>query len=582
VLSAATAIDVQDRTSVDVHNHLMAWDVFTLPAHKQGLIHRSVDEVGNAVLTLLYGTKEIVFDDASFFGFAEGLIRQSHFTGNEAVSWAAGKTWPDIQPLLEALLDDGILIRGKFSDQNTAQVGLCPAPLPAGTCPFARNWSEGGRLMAELTGRELEIGHLEQVVPIFRIAHAALDADGRQVGEANVFPKALRLNISTQWAACNYRGTRYQTGKPMNVTALRTMRAHWPQMMAILPRVRAAYLERFPEARFGWTVGHIERLATCVLALPTMMLMRAENPIETGSLHPALSSVFRVTDGLRMVMHQMLFVPVGEPALDPDAPMDASEILSYADRNYSFHSEHGVCAGPPQMIREFLAAILDGQLPKSVTAISFNPQVEDALANLDLALDYALAGLQVYGSIFSIWPAMMRCYAELAMALAATEYGQRFAQHVERLEQATYLGTEERRRHRDIVYDDMYSQCTFGLSGQKPAEEMSSRLTNALLVGDADLVRRLSLKVPEEAAHSIARFTLSVNTFLTVAAEAQGTINTLLARRQPSTAASLTDIDLHNLLQGSDVRHIPLLTDELREVFGLGIDITKEGILVEA
>ncbi len=582
MLSAATANNLHNQSNAYAYNRLAAWDVLTLPAHKQGIIHRSVDEFGNAELTLLYGTKEIIFDDPSLFGFAEGLIRQSHFTGKEAVSWAEGKTWSDIQPLLEALLDGGILVRGELSDKDTAQVGLCPAPLPAGTCPFARNWSEGGKLMAELTGRELEIGHLEQVVPIFRIAHAALDTDGRQVGEANVFPKALRLNIPTQWAACNYRGTRYQTGKPMNVTALRTMRANWPQMMAILPRVRAAYLERFPAARLGWTVGHIERLATCVLALPTMMLMRAENPIDTGLLHPALSSVFRVTDGLRMVMHQMLFVPVGEPALDPDAPMDASEILSYADRNYSFHSEHGVCAGPPQMIREFLAAILDGQLPKSVAAVSFDPQVEDALANLDLALDYAMAGLQVYGSIFSIWPAMMRCYAELAIAFEDTEYGPRFAQHVDRLERATYLGTEERRKHREIVYNDMHSQCTFGLSGQIPSRELSSRVTDALLVGNADLVDRLSLKVPEEAAHSIARFALSVSILLTVAAEAQGTINAMLARRQPSTATSLTDIDLHNILQGSDVRHIPLLTDELREVFGLSIDITREGILVEA
>lgn len=582
MLSAATNNDADILTNADALYDVAAWDVLALPSYKQGIVYRSIDDAGRAILTLLYGAKEIVFDDPTLFGFAEGLIRQPHFTAQEAVSWAEGKSWQDIRPLLATLLDDGILVRGEGSDGSAAQVGLCPAPLPAGSCPFARNWTEGGKLMADLTDRHLEIGHLEQVVPIFRVAHIAVDTDGRQVGEANVFPKALRLDIPTQWAACNYRGTRYQTGKPMNVTALRTMRAHWPQMMAILPRVRAAYLERFPDARTGWTVGHIERLATCVLALPTMMLMRSCDPIENGSLHPALSSVFRVTDGLRMVMHQMLFVPVGEPALDPDVPMEASEILSYADRNYSFHSEHGVCAGPPQMIREFLAAILDGQLPKSVTAVSFDPQVEDALAHLDLALDYALSGLQVYGAIFSIWPAMMRCYAELAVAFEGTEYGARFAVHVEKLEQATYLGTEERRKHREKVYDDMYRACAFGLSGRLPAQELSSCVADTIGNGDADLVRRLSSKVPMEAAQSIARFAVSVRTLLTVAAAAQDGINAMFARPLPRTAASLKDIDLHNSLQGSDVRHIPLLTDELREVFGLTIDITREGILVEA
>ena len=34
------------------------------------------------------------------------------------------------------------------------------------------------RLMQELAGRPLDIGHLELVVPIFRIAHMSMDAEG--------------------------------------------------------------------------------------------------------------------------------------------------------------------------------------------------------------------------------------------------------------------------------------------------------------------------------------------------------------------------------------------------------------------
>ena len=111
----------------------------------------------------------------------------------------------------------------------------------------------------------------------------------------------------------------FDTGRPMNVSALKSMREHWPVMMQLLARVRAAYLRRCPEAAAGFTVGQLERLATAVLALPSYLLMRTDIQLPEGAMHPALSSLFRVTDGLRMTLHQMLFVPIGEPTLLPDA-----------------------------------------------------------------------------------------------------------------------------------------------------------------------------------------------------------------------------------------------------------------------
>jgi hypothetical protein len=53
----------------------------------------------------------------------------------------------------------------------------------------------------------LETGYVELVVPIFRVAHMYLDADDRQVGEANVFPPAMRLDRPTLWRTCTYSGS---------------------------------------------------------------------------------------------------------------------------------------------------------------------------------------------------------------------------------------------------------------------------------------------------------------------------------------------------------------------------------------
>ncbi|MBK8860404.1 MAG: hypothetical protein IPN48_05530 [Sphingomonadales bacterium] len=127
---------------------------------------------------------------------------------------------------------------------------------------------------------------------------------------------------------------------------------------------REAYLNRFPAARSGWTVGDVERLTVSVLALPSYMLLRCKEPVANGDLHPALSNLFRVTDGLRMVMHQMLFLPLYEPMKQPDMLVVAGDILDYADRNL-FHSDHGVCAGPRFMIEDFLGVILDGAEPRA-------------------------------------------------------------------------------------------------------------------------------------------------------------------------------------------------------------------------
>ena len=39
---------------------------------------------------------------------------------------------------------------------------------------------------------------------------------------------------------------------------------------------------------------------------------------------------------------------------EPDTPVTAAEIHAYAERNYSFHSAQGVCAGPSAMVDQFL------------------------------------------------------------------------------------------------------------------------------------------------------------------------------------------------------------------------------------
>src|SRR5262245_11254230 len=148
-----------------------------------------VNEEGNRELRIDYGLKAITFDDARLFAFGEGLLAEVSFTGQSAMAWGDGYAWDEIRPLLESLLDEGILRRGAGGDEPR-DGGLVSSPLPPSVCPVPRFWShaECEAITRDLARRAVELGHLEAVVPIFRVAHPALDADGRQVGEANVFP----------------------------------------------------------------------------------------------------------------------------------------------------------------------------------------------------------------------------------------------------------------------------------------------------------------------------------------------------------------------------------------------------------
>ena len=361
---------------------LEADDELVFVQHKRLVMQYATDASGVTELHLYCGEKEISFDEPELFAFGEGLAKHARFVARTATTWGEGYDWPRVRELLEQLLAEEILQyadadeSGPIATQNVT----CPSPLPVARSTVPRTWFECEAITRELTGHTVELGYLELVVPIFRVVHLAMDAEGRQIGEANVFPKPLRLDVPTEWRICPYAGSRFQSERPMNATALKSMRTHWAQMMVALARIRDAFLCRFPQARSGWTVGDLERLSALVLTVPAYLLMRTQQRVENGALHPVLSSMFRVTDGVRMTMHQMLFLPVFEPTLPPDAPMTSAEIYAYAERNYGFYSAHGVCAAPKAMIEAFLHVLVDGRPVENGTSVVLDAPVQAAMA----------------------------------------------------------------------------------------------------------------------------------------------------------------------------------------------------------
>ncbi|MFL6846702.1 MAG: hypothetical protein ACJ8ER_17695 [Allosphingosinicella sp.] len=579
------------------------------PLSKAAVAQYWEDEETPRELRIFYRQHEITFDDPAHFAFGENLIKHTRFHACEAGGWVEGG-WAQVQPLLQGLVDAGVL---HFADEEIdLPISLKHEEketlLDNARADHGKTWDDAEEVIATISGGEpLETGYVELVIPIFRVAHMYIDADNRQVGEANVFPPAMRLDRPTLWRTCTYSGTRYQADLPMNVTALRIMRTQWRQMMVIVRRVRDSYMARFPEVeKRGWTVGDIERMAVCVLALPTYMLTRVENRIENGQLHPALSSAFRLTDGLRMLMHHMLFVPFGEPTRSSETRMTGAEAHAYAERNYSFHTAQGVCAGPPAMVDDFLAVILDGEDPKGGWPEKLDPEIEAALADLEPAMDYGLLGLQAFGSVFSLFPTSTAGHFELreivlnwkgADSPQLAQLRERCEAMLDTANAVGWLAHDAYRKSRLAAYNQMYQQCGFGLDGKFPEPSLLDLYTNLPPLPAKTMAELKAMfanhfhdvengdELHQLMAEWIARFISFIQVALRVSLDVQDRINTLLGREKPKRTFMGRDLARYIVMDKSvdsknERREVPFLVDDIATYLGMTIDITTDDVVI--
>jgi hypothetical protein len=563
--------------------------------HPKRMSHAYVTtETGARELCIYYGVKEVSFDEERLFAFGEQLVRQSSFTAETATAWGPGYAWSELRPLLEALLGEGIIKRDDAVDDPRGG-GLVPSLLPPSVCPVPRSWTAGDceAITRELGGRPVELGHLESILSVYRLAHPALDADGRQVGEANVFPPGLRLDRDTEWRVCQYAGSRYRDDAPMNVTALKAMIKHWKPMMTALLAVRAELRTRLARAWDGWTVGDLHLLSCVVLAVPAFQLMTAGGSSPPRPLHPVLSSLFRITDGIRMTTHKMLFLSEERTRL-PEEPVTASELYAFVERNGLLLSRFGVCAGPKALIDEFLATAFDGTPVQGAEGLELPADVQEVLSQLPAAFDYALLGLQAWAVSRSVWLAMSLVYKALRglFEAAAGDAGERLRARLRddwaKLDQGRIASDYDRDVH-VTVYKDTYEQSWRALRSpvgqptlaarvaacpEGPMHHAAARRLREILtlrfagteLGDTPgvepIVALLVYYLREEQA------------ILASTTELQRSINVLLGRPQPRRPLTVRDLRAHFVMYGGSIAQFPYLFDMLEDELGVRVECT--------
>jgi hypothetical protein len=575
-------------------------DLLSVP-HRKRMSHAYVvSDAGVRELCIYYGTKEISFDEEHLFPFGEQLASQGSFVAGDATSWGPGYDWDELRPLLESLLAEGILQHGEQPDDPRGG-GLVASPLPPASCTMPRSWSaaDAESITRELGGRPVEIGNLEAILGVYRVAHPALDADDRQVGEANVYPPGLRLDRDTEWRVCQYSGSRYRDALPMNITALRAMIKHWRPMMAAILAIRAEVQSRLVRSRDSWTISDMHLLSCVVLSVPAYPLMQGGGTSPQRPVHPVLSSMFRVTDGVRMVTHEMMFLSPERTRL-PDEPVTADELYGFCERNAVFISNNGVCAGPSAMIRDFLDTLFTGATSERTESVVHAPEVQRLVAQLPGAVDYAFLGLMSWSVVRSIWLEMSLVYKALRELLAAlgddSELCGKLRARLDddwfKLDAAKIASDYERDVHLQ-VYVDTYEASRRALRSPVAAATLAAataavperEVHDAAAARLRDLLTARFTGANFDTAPVIDRMVglfvyllREEQAVLATTAEIQAAINRLLDRPQPRRPLTVRDLRVTYAMYGDFVGQFPYLFDTLEDELGFRVEATTHAI----
>lgn len=547
-------------------------------------------ENGSKVLRINYGVKELTFDDERFFSFGERLTNDAPFTGKEAMTWGPGYSWDELRPMIAGLLEHQILQRGTHTIDPRG-TGLVPSLVAPSRCPSPRWWTteDCEAITRELSGRAVEIGYLETFVPVHRVAHPALDAEDRQVGEASSFPAPLRLARETEWRVCQYPGSRYRDATPMNITALRAMIKHWKPMLGVLGAVRRELQTRLSLAPNGWKIGEVHLLGVVVCGLPAYELLRAGADEHRRPLHPVLSSMFRVTDGVRMSMHEMLFDV--DAHRDPEEPLTGAALHAHVERNASLlASHHGVCAGPPHLIDEYLSVIIDAVGLERYEDVEQAAPVRALLAELPCAVDYGLFGMQTWSLMMWGWGQQGQAYQDLLELLgseprAGAEAHARLRADWPAVQNMQFALPHDREVHR-IAYADAYRRCWQALRSPVGPPLHAEATAPCPLAPEHELARANLLarlrELTDEAraarvADRIVSYLREEQALLASVSAIQRAIDGLLGRPSPSRPLTSRDFRVAFMLEDHSY---PNLIETLEEALELTLECTATTLAV--
>lgn len=225
---------------------------------------------------------------------------------------------------------------------------------------------------------------LESLAPLQYVAYGLRDTTGRPLGELNA-PESARVGLEAELRPCPYPDSR--AGLPMNVTALRLVRDHWPWVLESAEVLRDAWSAHHPPTPTPIDLPHLWSFSAAVSALP-LFLLRTGGATE-DTIPAGVSGLFKVMQGVFVTTWRQWMA-------DPertDAPT-VDEVLNALLAGQVLHNLHvgRVCPAPVAMIRELLSVCMAAPSPA---------RPGDARALLTYGSAYAASSLEKWSSVSS-------------------------------------------------------------------------------------------------------------------------------------------------------------------------------------
>lgn len=222
-------------------------------------------------------------------------------------------------------------------------------------------------------------------LPPSETAFRLRDIDGRPLGELNT-PEGSRRGTSFEVRECPYSGTRF--GKLMNVTGLSEVTAEWSNIVSDLHVLRLAYVSRLQVDTM--TVGDLWLISQAVSTLPNYLVR--SSLLGDRKIPRRIASLFKSITGIAMTARRMLM-----RGMSPGVEVSPDDFIKFTDDNRVFNIGDRACSGPPHLVEEFVALLIEGKdvAPSEVP-------LQQVIGDVALFLDYALsASLQhVHGLLF--------------------------------------------------------------------------------------------------------------------------------------------------------------------------------------
>jgi hypothetical protein len=179
------------------------------------------------------------------------------------------------------------------------------------------------------------------------------DAEGRPLRE-EASPLDVRAGVVMETRACTYPGSRRANPLPMNVSALKQLKAHWPAVTIALAHMRERYVRPDEAIDLVW----LWRFSTFVESVPLFAFFRADGRVLDGALPVPLAGAFKVVLGVTAALWELGAARVFLTPSD-DLLLDEERFYNFIEESGALVGKHQACAGPEAMIREMLSVLLN-------------------------------------------------------------------------------------------------------------------------------------------------------------------------------------------------------------------------------